>query len=299
MGPIRRAVVTGAAGFIGRHLTRALSDRGADLVTVDIRGGQGDRTVKADLAEPRVLDGHLTPDTVIFHLAARANVAASVDDPTADFRHNVVALFEVLESARRARCRLVFASSAAVYDPGTEPPLTENALARPSSPYGASKLAGEAYCAAYHRSYALDIRVARLFNAYGPGMRQFVIHDIVRKLERDSEELVLLGDGQQVRDYLYVEDTVRGLIAIAECGEGGEDYNLASGEPTVIIDLARRIAALMGRSGVMIRPTGQSWPGDIPRWYADTGKLKALGFAPEVGLEAGLAKTVNWLRGGA
>lgn len=300
MPTIERAVVTGSAGFIGRHLADTLIRHGVDVVAIDLQpidGEGGARVVRADLSEPRVLDDHLTPDTVIFHLAARANVPASVEDPAGDFRNNVVALFEVLESARRARCMLVFPSSAAVYDPSSESPLPETALTRPSSPYGAAKLAGESYCVAYHRTYGLDVRIARLFNVYGPGMRQFVIHDLVRKLERNGDELEILGDGQQIRDYLYVDDAVRAFVAIAEHGEPGQDYNLACGEPTTIMDLARRIARLMGYPGVRIRPTGRSWPGDIPRWYADTAKLKTLGFAPEVDLETGLRRTIGWLRG--
>ena len=128
-------------------------------------------------------------------------------------------------------------------------------------------------------------------------MRQFVIHDLIRKVEKNREELTLLGDGRQVRDYLYVDDAVRGLIAIAEIGEPGEDYNLGSGEPTAIMDLARRIATLMGCPDIRILPSGRSWAGDISRWYADPRKIKSLGFTPHVDLNSGLQKTIEWLLG--
>jgi len=99
-----------------------------------------------------------------------------------------------------------------------------------------------------------------------------------------------------MRDYLYVEDAVRALILLADRAVAGQDYNVASGEPTTIVDLARRIARLMGCPDVRIRPTFESWPGDIARWYADVRKVRELGFSPSVDLETGLGRTIDWVR---
>jgi UDP-glucose 4-epimerase len=255
----------------------------------------GVRAVQADVAEPGVLDRHLTADSVVFHMAAHADVAGSVTNPRRDFENTFRPLFEVLESARRAGARVVFPSTASVFDLGSSMPLAETASKRPSSPYGAAKLAGEAYCIAYHRAFGLDVRVARMFSVYGIGMRRFFIHDMVRKLQRDPTRLEIVGDGQQVRDYLYVDDAVAGLLLIACGGCAGEDYNLASGEPVVLMTLAREIATLFGAPGVTLAPTGRSFAGDTPRWYADISKLRAIGFAPSITLHDGLRRTIAWL----
>jgi nucleoside-diphosphate-sugar epimerase len=128
-------------------------------------------------------------------------------------------------------------------------------------------------------------------------MYRFAIHDLVRKMQNNSRELVILGDGHQIRDYLYIEDAVRGLITIANGGTPGEDYNLASGVPVRLLDLAQKIAALMGYPNINIIPSGQSFPGDVPRWYADISKIEQIGFKPEMPLEEGLPRTIAWLTG--
>jgi UDP-glucose 4-epimerase len=296
--PDFRAVVTGAGGFIGRALVRALAKAGVEVCAVDRREFESpaSRVLVADLAEPGLLTPLLDARTVLFHLAASADVAGSVRDPRTDFECTFRPLFEALESARAARSRVVYPSTASVYEVGNSLPLVERAFPRPTSPYAAAKLAGEAYCFAYHRSYGLDTRVVRLFSVYGPGMTRFAIHDIVRRIEADPTRLTILGDGEQIRDYLHIDDAVRGLIAVAERGAAGEDYNLATGIPVKLRDLARTVGELMGAPEIEIVPSGESFPGDTPRWFADTTKVSALGFRPEVELEAGLRETIAWLR---
>jgi len=298
MTRVGRAVITGGSGFIGQALLRRLRADGADVTAVDLNPCPvpGVRAVQADVGEPGVLDAYVTSGSVVFHLAAHADVAASVSNPRRDFENTFRPLFEVLESARRAGARVIFPSTASVFDLGSAMPLAETAPKRPSSPYGAAKLAGEAYCIAYHRAFGLDVRVARMFSVYGIGMRRFFIHDVVRKLQRDSTRLEILGDGAQVRDYLYIDDAVEGLLHIAAAGHAGEDYNLASGHPVVLIDLARQIAAIFGCPDVTLAPTGQSFAGDTPRWYANISKIETTGFKPEVTLHDGLERTVAWLR---
>ena len=164
-------------------------------------------------------------------------------------------MFEVLEAARHAGSRVVFPSTASIFDASNALPLSERAFPRPTSPYAAGKLGGEAYCHAYHRSYGVDVRIARLFSVYGIGMFRFAIHDIVRKIQQDHDDLVILGDGTQVRDYLFIDDAVRGLTMVATEGASGEEYNVASGAPVRLLELARLIAELMGYPNIRIRPT--------------------------------------------
>jgi UDP-glucose 4-epimerase len=288
-------VVTGAAGFIGQALVQYLEGTGRRVLAVDRDPCRASSALQLDLAERGVLLPHVEKGATIFHLAASADVAASVRDPRYDVANTFAPLFEVLETARTRRCRLVFPSTASVFDTSQPLPLAEDARKRPTSPYAAAKLAGEAYCSAYHRSYGTDVRVARLFSVYGVGMRRFAIHDLIQKIRRNPRELEILGDGCQLRDYLYIGDAVRGLVLLAERGEAGEDYNLASGEPVRLIDLARTIATLMGHPDIRLRPTGQSFPGDTPRWYADAGKIRRLGFVADVALDEGLKTTIAWL----
>jgi UDP-glucose 4-epimerase len=252
-------------------------------------------SVQVDVATTDALAGLLDEHTVLFHLAASADVAASVARPRHDFENTFRGLFEVLEAARRASSRVVFPSTASVFDASNALPLSERAFQRPSSPYAAGKLAGEAYCHAYHRCYGLDVRVARLFSVYGTGMFRFAIHDIVRKIQRNRREITILGDGTQLRDYLFIDDAVRGLALIAAAGEPGEDYNLASGVPVSLMDLTRRIAVHMGVPDVLVRTSGRSFPGDTPRWYADISKIRRLGFEPTIDLDDGLARTIEWM----
>lgn len=295
-----QVLVTGASGFIGQALTRHLATSGEHVLAVDRNACPvaGVRSVELDVAARGALLEHVEEGATIYHLAASADVAASVRDPRHDLTHTFAAMFEVLEAARHRRCRVIFPSTASVFDVGEPLPLAERAYPRPTSPYAAAKLSGEAYCYAYHRSYGVDVRVARLFSVYGIGMRRFAIHDLVRKIQRNPAALEVLGDGNQVRDYLYIDDAVRGLITVASRGRGGEDYNVASGEPVRLLDLARMIAVEMGAPEIRITPTGTTFPGDTPRWYADTSKTRALGFTPAVSLQEGLRRTIAWMQVG-
>jgi UDP-glucose 4-epimerase len=251
--------------------------------------------IGVDVARAGSLNGLLDARTTVFHLAASADVAKSVADPRADFDNTFRGVFEALEASRQAGSRVIFPSTASIFDAANVLPLPERAFPRPSSPYAAGKLGGEAYCHAYHRCYGLDVRIARLFSVYGVGMFRFAIHDIIRKIQANSREVTILGDGTQVRDYLYIDDAVRGLAMIATSGAAGEEYNLASGVPVTLMALTRRIADLMGCPGIRIVTTGRSFPGDTPRWYADITKIRSLGFSPAVDLEDGLRKTLAWL----
>jgi UDP-glucose 4-epimerase len=293
---VTRAIVTGASGFIGRALVLHLLKRNVEVIAVDCRPATLPCISHViDLRTVGALDSLLDDHSVVFHMAARADVGVSVGDPRGDFESNVAAMFEILESVRSAGCHLVFPSTASTFDSMNQLPLCETAYVRPTSPYAAGKVAGEAYCAAYHRSYNIDVRVARLFSVYGIGMTKFVIHDLIRKIQRNPRRIEIRGDGEQIRDYLYIDDAVRGLVHIAEHGEAGQDYNLASGVPVRLLDLALQIAALMGYPEIEIVPTGELSPGDVPKWYADISKIRRIGFTPQVSFDEGLLRTIQYL----
>ncbi|MBX3437097.1 MAG: NAD-dependent epimerase/dehydratase family protein [Planctomycetaceae bacterium] len=293
---MKHAVVTGANGLVGRRVVARLLERNVRTTAVDRVDGAFDCPFfNADLTQPEVLDEILTPETVVIHLAAKTSVAGSVEMPRQDFDVNVLGTLEVLESVRRRRASLVFSSSSAVFDPRAPLPHNEESPKKPSSPYGAGKLACEGYCHVYHHCYGLDVRIVRLFNAYGPGMSQYAIYDFFHKIRSADESIDILGDGRQVRDFLYVDDAAAGFLAVADSGAPGGDYNLASGRPTEILEVARTMARLMGRPDLVLRTTGQSFAGDVSQWYADITKLRGIGFTPRVSLEEGLSATINWL----
>jgi UDP-glucose 4-epimerase len=297
MFKIEKAVITGAAGFIGKALVKYLIKNGTEVIAVDRNyvAIPGSEFRQIDLTKRNAIEDCLCERTVLFHLAANASVAGSVSDPRKDFQDNIYSLLEVFESARKKGCQIIFPSTASIYDTSNTLPLNEKAYIKPTSPYAAAKIAGEAYCAAYHRSFGLNIKIARMFSVYGNGMNRFAIHDLIRKIQNNEEQIELLGDGNQIRDYLFIDDVVRGLVVIASNGEPGEDYNLASGEAVKLIDLAHHISRIMGKNSINIIPTGKSFPGDIPKWYADITKIRSIGFEPKITLEDGLNMTVNWL----
>ena len=298
MSQARKAVITGAGGLIGRELIDLLLKKGVEITAIDKDPTPvpGVEWIVRDLSSPSGLEQLLDADTTIYHLAASADVRKSVSDPRNDFNNTLCAFFEVLEAARTTGARVIFPSTASVFDPRAPLPLSESSAKAPSSPYAAAKLAGEAYCAAYHHAYGVDARIARMFSVYGPRMTRLAIHDIIRKLELDPSRVEILGDGLQVRDYLHVRDAARGLEIVATHGAPGADYNLASGIPVTLMELTRRIARLMQCEDVRIETTGQSFTGDTPRWYASISRIRGIGFAPEIMLEAGLAETIGALQ---
>lgn len=289
-----RALVTGAGGFLGGALVAHLRADGHEVAEV-VRAptpGRPLAIVARDLAIPGALDELVDDQTTIFHCAASADVRRSVEQPRHDLHNTFLPLFEILETARRTGAKVILPSTASIFDSSATLPLPERAFARPSSPYGAAKQAAEAYCFAYHRSYGVDVRVARLFSVYGPGMRRMAIHDLIMRVAEAEQTLTILGDGTQVRDYLFISDAVDALCRIATHGTPGEDYNVGSGEPVMIRDLAARIAVLMHKPHLVIVPTGATFAGDTPRWYADTARVTALGAIPRVSLDEGLRRTI-------
>ena len=290
-----RYVITGSAGFIGTALTASLKAAGHNVLPLSNRkatvSGQA-----VDVCQPEALDPHLDDSTTVFHLAGHTSVARSVENPLMDFRNNVQATVQILDSVRRANARLIIPTSPSVFKPGQPLPLAELCYKQPTSPYGAAKMACEGYANAYHSCYGTDVRIARIFNVYGHGMTRFAIYDFWKKITADPSQIEILGDGQQIRDYLYIDDAVDALITIARDGRAGEDYNVASGIPVKTIDLARQMAALMGHPEIEVRTLGRSFQGDIAQWYGDVGKLRQLGFEPQTNLESGLLKTIEWFQ---
>lgn len=294
------SLISGAGGFIGRHLSKAIKHRGRKVYGILLDGESNPYVNKhfvADVRDMGELEACIDPAiSEIYHLAAIANVPESISDPRKDFETGALGTFNMLEIARKIKLRsFVFASSVSVLDSGNTVLFDESSAYGPRTPYGASKMTGEGYCKAYNECYGIPTKVARMFNVYGPGKKGLVIFDLIQKLFDNTSVLTILGDGSQVRDFLYIDDAVAGIQIVAERGTPGEVYHLASGKPVTIKELVKTLITLLDLKDVRVESSGESWKGDMP-WYADITKAMALGFSPQLELTDGLARTIEWIR---
>lgn len=320
-----RWLVTGGCGFIGtnliRHLVaegghaiRAFDDlsvgRAEDLAAVAprVESAAADREfplpdgavqlVVGDIADADGLADAARAADVIVHLAASTGVVQSVEDPRSDCTTNVLGTLNALEAARRHGVgQFVFASSGAVLGEQT-PPIHENLVAKPLSPYGASKLAGEGYCAVYAACFGVRTAALRFANVYGPGsaLKGSVVARFVKQALR-GERLVIYGDGGQTRDFVYIDDLVDAVRRAAALPSGGEVFQIATNRETTVKEIAGAIAALVGEAtgnevGI---DYAESRAGEIRRNFADMSKAeRLLGWRPRHSLQDGLRETIRW-----
>jgi nucleoside-diphosphate-sugar epimerase len=311
-----KVVVTGAAGFIGSHLTESLLADGHEVTGVDAFTDYYPRPIKERnleksrshgkfrLVEGRLQDLDLRPllDGVdrVFHLAAQAGVRASWGREFSHYTdHNVLATQRLLEAARAAGGpRVVYASSSSVYGDAPTLPLSEEARCEPVSPYGVSKLAAEHLGVLYHRNFGLPVVSLRYFTVYGPRQRPDMAFHRFLKAARDAEPIHLYGDGGQTRDFTFVSDIVAATRAAADSGRPGSVYNVGGGERVVLSDVLRQIEGVTGRRLTIVRDEVQK--GDMRDTFADTTAARRdLGFRSTVSLAQGLEREWEWIRGQA
>jgi UDP-glucose 4-epimerase len=306
----RKIVITGGAGFIGSSLARALAPRNEVTVLDDVSTGKtanldgidgNIELVRGSVTDLKLLKKTFHGKELVFHMAAQASVAASMADPVYTHEANVTGTLNVLLSAKdNGVSRVVYSSSSAVY--GNEPtlPKKESMLPEPISPYGASKVAGEHYCRAFADSFGLYTVSLRYFNVYGP--RQNPKSDYAAVIPRfitnslNGKPLIIFGDGEQTRDFSFVDDVVRANILAAEGRKAnGAVINIANGTKTTVNRLASLILAETGSSAPILHKPVRK--GDITHSVADiTLARKLIGFEPEYELERGLGLAVKFFK---
>ena len=313
-----RILVTGAAGFIGSHLVEALIGQGDKVIGIDNFDPFYPREIKQrnlaqaaslrgftfhelDLLDTGALQSHLTPDTVIIHLAAKAGVRPSLADPVGYARANVVGTASVAEAARRAGVsRILFGSSSSVYGDSTPVPFREDAVAiEPVSPYAATKRAGELLLRSVAPVYGFRVASLRFFTVYGPRQRpDLAIHAFTRRMVA-GETITLFGDGTQARDYTYCDDIIAGVLAALRWSAGApvgvEDFNLGGNRSVPTGAMVEEISRALG-----VKPSirwAPMQPGDVQRTAADLTKSGAvLGYAPRTPFPEGIRRFVAWFR---
>jgi UDP-glucose 4-epimerase len=300
-----RVVVTGGAGFIGSHVADAFLARGDDVVVVDdLSTGareqvpQGAELAELDVADDRALDQALTAaePALICHLAAQASVTVSVSDPDLDFASNVRGTFNVCRSAARLGVPVVFASTGgAIYGNDAPLPTPETHVPEPLAPYGASKLAGEAFVAAQARYHGIPNVILRLGNVYGPRQNPHgeagVVAIFSERLLHDEQPIVY-GHGTPTRDYIHVGDVARAFTAAADSRTPGI-FNVGWGEEVSVQEL---LGTLQRAAGTSVEPRLEPLrPGELQRSALDSrSAAECLRWKPEIGLDDGIAETFRW-----
>ncbi|MCI5178819.1 MAG: NAD-dependent epimerase/dehydratase family protein [Candidatus Electrothrix sp. AW3_4] len=300
----RKILVTGGAGFIGANLVRRLLHEGNEVVVIDnlSRGFASYlpshvTLMEGDIRDTPFLTENMNNADIVIHLAAYGSVVESVDDPYTNFDINAYGTFSVLDAARQAMVKkVIFASTGGALIGDAEPPVDEKSLPKPISPYGSSKLCGEAYCHSFAKVYGLNTICLRFANVYGPysAHKKGAVTKFIKCLLKGSD-IPIFGDGSASRDFLHVDDLCSGILsAIDVKNEPGEVYHLASENEVTILSLAKILSDIAGKNKHPISHFDKR-PGEVARNFAKYDKAKReLGFEPKIDFKQGLQSTWQW-----
>lgn len=306
----KRVLVTGGAGFLGSHLCEALLELGNEVWSVDnkisgsseniskIKENPNFHEIKADISKPLELNEKID---FIFHFASIADPKLYSLHPIETLRANTFGTYNLLELARKQKCGFLFASTSEVYGDAEVVPTPETYWGNvnpvgPRSCYDESKRCGEAFCVAYAKEYGLDVRIVRIFNTYGPRLRDGRAVPEFVKAALNGDDIEVYGDGKQTRSFCYVTDLIRGILLLASKGPVGEPVNIGNEDEITILELAKKVLTLTGSES---RINFKGLPTDDPkRRCPDLTKARELlGYSPKVGLEEGLKLTIEWFNG--
>jgi UDP-glucose 4-epimerase len=303
-------VVTGGAGFIGSNLVIKLVEEGYDVTVFDnFATGKLEnlktvknkiKLIKGDVRDFGIVKRALKGSDFVFHQAALPSVVRSVKDPITTNEVNVKGTLNILLAARDCGVkRVIYASSSSVYGE-SESPKKEDMLTAPISPYAVAKLAGELYCKAFYNIYGLETIALRYFNVYGPRQDPSseyaaVIPKFINLMLKDRQPIIY-GDGNQTRDFTFVDDVVEANILAMKAKKGiGETFNIAYGKQTSINKLVEILNKILAKR-IKAAYSGQR-KGDIRHSLADISKARTvLGYRPKYDIESGLKRTIEWYK---
>jgi UDP-glucuronate 4-epimerase len=310
-----KILVTGAAGFIGSHLSERLLNDSHTVVGIDNFDDFYDPNIKrsnvaaslenknfklieADIRDSEICDQIITNDIeVIVHLAAKAGVRPSIEQPVLYADVNIKGTLVLLEAARKQNIKkFIFASSSSVYGNNKKIPFSEDdPVDNPISPYAATKKACELICHTYHHLYCIDITSLRYFTVYGPRQRpDLAIHKFTALIEKEKP-IPIYGDGSMMRDFTYIDDIIDGTIAAINQCDGYHLYNLGESRTISVNDLVIELEKAIGKKAEKEFLPPQ--PGDIEKTHADiTRSINDLGYNPSTDIQTGLKKFVTWFR---
>jgi UDP-glucuronate 4-epimerase len=309
-------LVTGGAGFIGSHLVEALLKEGREVVVLDnfddfylpevkrrnlkpLAGRPGFALMEGDIRDGALVEKVFATHriSVVVHLAARAGVRPSIQQPVLYCDVNVGGTAVLLEACRRhGVAKFIFGSSSSVYGNNSKMPFSEkDDVDRPISPYAATKRAGELLCATYHELYRLNVFALRFFTVYGSRQRpEMAIHKFTRLIDRGLP-VPRFGDGSTRRDYTYITDIINGVLRAIERVQGFEIINLGGSQTTSLSDLIALLEKNLNQRAFVEEESGQ--PGDVVATYADVDKARRLlGYEPKVTAEEGIRLFIDWYR---
>ncbi len=312
-----KAFVTGAAGFIGSHLVdRLLGNRDEVVAWDNFSTGQPEfvqsaqkhpqfKLIRGDNLDLEALSGAMNGCDFVFHLGANADVRFGLNQPGKDLHQNTIATFNVLEAMRtNGITRIAFSSTGSVYGEATVIPTPEDApFPIQTSLYGASKLAGEGLIQAYCEGFGFEGYIFRFVSILGERYTHGHVFDFCNQLLEDPTRLRVLGDGNQRKSYLYVQDCVSAMLNVIElrtpetAKHGCEVYNLGANEYCRVKDSISWITARLGISPRLEFTGGErGWIGDNPFIFLDTQKVRQTGWCPVLSIQEGVERTVDWLR---
>jgi len=295
-----KAIIFGGAGFIGSALAARLHSEGNEVTAFDslytgklgnlepLQGKKGFEFVKGDARNIDEIKKALNGKDRVYHLVANADIRGGMENTFLDFEYNAISTYKILEAMRLCDVKeIVFTSSSAVYgEPSIFPTPETYGPLRPTSLYGASKLAAEAYVSAFCEDFGMRSWVFRFVNILGSANNHGVVGDFIRKLRADQKKLVILGDGKQRKSSIHIKDCISGMEAAVKYGkETTNIYNIGNDDYATVDEIADAVVRAMGLTDVKYEHTGgvRGWTGDMPFVFLDNRKLRATGWKPSMG----------------
>ena len=283
-----KVLLTGDTGFIGRNMILLLESEGEEVIGYSIDNG-------LDIFNKQSLEEHIQKSDLIMHFAADARPGESINTPLETIDMNIKGSLNILEGCRKFNKTLIYPSSCEIYG-DSDTPIKEDYPLKPTNPYAASKAAIDRFCYTYFKAYRLDVKIVRFFNPYGPYQQLNKIMPTFFRQAMKGEQITVFNDGSDTRDYVFVDDIVRGMW-LAKDLPAGEALNLATGRATTNLQVAELIIEYTNSKSTVNFTEYPKLFGGITKQVGNNDKAKKLiGWSPQVQLEDGLKRTIGWLK---